>query len=506
MLISTIRMQNKYSLATKTMENSSKQFKPMNPDVACLPPPETAFIDALETLLSEDEDRFEQKLEALVLSFSGNFVEGVNKPNYISMVRNILIACPAFAMIPRASDGVLPLHIAASIGDVQLGFVIATAHPSASVAQSFKGKTPLHVAAREGHIDFVGMLLFLNPFAAQISSKKLKLPLHFAAMEGQTEICRRLLQAFPDGAATRSTKGKSPLHLASRRGSLETMEELLSVYPAGATLPDWEESTPLSIAVREGQDDAALYLIKKYPDALQIRNINGELPIDIVLRSNSSFTLFSAIVERWPEGCKYLLKKIGAKENAEDLEWTKLELCIRTVSNLQEKSFDVGGRKRSRGCDVFLTSSAKPLCLHTLLELTSNSSLLRLAMKMYEDDTYEKDRFGRLPVHVAAKYCKDNAILEDLLKLHPKAAFKRDNFGRLPLHVALLNSPNLRRVQMLLKFNKKSAVEKCNLMINNMHYEEPPLLLAATQGCSTDIIYTLARCDPTLVQSSSEII
>ena len=202
----------------------------------------TPLIDALETLLKEDVEGFEDTLQRLRDGLSCNTIERYeNIPEYIQTIRDILMACPSLASSKRISDGSFPLHLAAMIGDVRLGCVIASAvsadsdfnchsvylkltisfcpflklkYPAAALKQSVKGKTPLHVAAREGHADFVSMLLQLNPAAAQVATQKLKLPLHFAAGEGLTDICCQLLRAYPEGAALKSQKGKLPLHLA----------------------------------------------------------------------------------------------------------------------------------------------------------------------------------------------------------------------------------------------------------------------------------------------------
>lgn len=455
------------------------------------PLPKTAFVNVLETLARDDEIEFGRKLEELSCSGGAS-----GKRCHMEMVRDILIAHPDFARTPRSSDGSYPLHIAAQIGNVFLGCLIASVYPAASIAQSFKGKTPLHVAAREGHADFVAMLLRLNPSSAQVATEKLKLPLHFAASEGQTQICCQLLEVFPAGAALKSTKGKLPLHLACRRGFTETTLKLLSVYPEGSESLDWECATPLNLAIMDGREDVATHLIDQCPNTLKVQNINDELPLDIAIRNTSSFRLFSKMVKTWPEGCKSVLLNIGDEEDTQHWSWGKIELCLMAVSGLIQSNTVQVDLASSEDCQV---ESHKYLPLHTTLELTSNVTLIKRVIQTCPDLICEKDSLGRLPLHIAVQHSNTDSkgYVKHILNLYPNAATERDNEGRLPLHVALTNQCDISIVKALLIANPKSAVEKCTFLEGSLK-GIPPLFLALQNNCSIDTIFILTRYDPTI--------
>ena len=91
---------------------------------------DTAFIDTLETIIKGDEASFQSALFKLRCSFMDEtqFLSQSSRriPGHLEMIRDVLIACPSFACTPRASDGCYPLHIAAMIGDVHIGCVIAS--------------------------------------------------------------------------------------------------------------------------------------------------------------------------------------------------------------------------------------------------------------------------------------------------------------------------------------------------------------------------------------------
>jgi ankyrin repeat protein len=456
-----------------------------------------AFMDAMESLLHDDEIKFQMLLEKLRydLSCTARIKHcDTSNPGHIEMIRDILMVYPSFASTPRVSDGAYPLHIAALIGDLHLGCVIASAYPAASAAQSMKGKTPLHIAAREGHVDFVEMLLRLNPSTAQISTKKLKLPLHFAAGEGLADVCKQLLRVFPQGATQRSTKGKLPLHLASRKGSVETMQALLSVYPQGSESLDWEYATPINLAVRDGQEDVAQHLIDEFPLSLKVRNMSGDLPLDIAIRNSTSLRLFTKIVKAWPEGCRCLLANVRRDENTEFWEWNKIELCLQAVSGW----FD-DNKSQSP-----LPNSREYLPLHMILELTSNESLINRVLRLSHDLVRRKDGFGRLPLHIACEHSDigSGAIVEQLVMLYPQASLEKDSTGRLPLHIALAKKLSLSAIKALLTANPKSAIDKCTFDPNLKNCL--PLLFAVECDCSVDISYTLARLNPNLFSSEED--
>jgi len=280
------------------------------------------------------------------------------------------------------------------------------------------------------------------------------------------------------------------------------MQALLLFYPQGLESLDWEHATPLNLALRESHENTANHLIDKCPHALKLRNINGELPLDIAIRNSTSLRLFSKMVKAWPEGCRFTLSGVRKDEDVESWDWTKIELCLQAVSGFFEK-------KHTLSLDT-----REYLPLHSALELTFNVSLLNRILRTCPDLVSKKDAFGRLPLHIAAEFGKGalGPIIEQLLVVYPRAAYEIDSHGRLPIHIAIANKADLSTIKALLRANPKSAVQKCK--INDPRLcGIPPLFLALEYGCSTDIIYTLARlypnlcscykCVPKLCQSNS---
>ena len=89
-------------------------------------PSETPLIEALQALISEDEAQFRGVVQQLMSSGLSMISSDGSTKSQLQIIEEILIACPRIASLPRKSDNAYPLHLAASIGDVHLGCLIAS--------------------------------------------------------------------------------------------------------------------------------------------------------------------------------------------------------------------------------------------------------------------------------------------------------------------------------------------------------------------------------------------
>jgi ankyrin repeat protein len=240
----------------------------------------------------------------------------------------VLGAFPDLASTPSKYDGSLPLHFAASLGEVDMAALILNKFPSAASTPNSKGKTPLHYAAREGRLDMVNLFIRICPQCASLMSSKRKLALHFAAAEGHIEVVKSLLQVHPQGASIPSTKGKLAIHMAARWGKLEIAHQLLFVYPDGVRALDWEGSLPLHDAAREGQYQMSRYLVERFPAALARANLRGEIPLFPAVRSEN-VDLVVLLLQAFPMGGKHILKTCTLDDNVSSWRWDIVELLLR---------------------------------------------------------------------------------------------------------------------------------------------------------------------------------
>ncbi|KAJ0076461.1 hypothetical protein Patl1_33603 [Pistacia atlantica] len=86
-----------------------------------------------------------------------------------------------------------PLHISASLGDLDATKRHLASDPRSATAVDSGGRTALHLAASEGHMDIVKVLLTANGEACLKADERGRIPLHLAAMRGQVEMVSYLV-------------------------------------------------------------------------------------------------------------------------------------------------------------------------------------------------------------------------------------------------------------------------------------------------------------------------
>jgi ankyrin repeat protein len=262
---------------------------------------------------------------------------GIESPCTSSMslcivINALLQQYPHLAHIASDHDGSLPLHFAASLGNVPVAISILRKYPPAATKPNQKGKIPLHYAAREGRVEMVKYFLRVCPETCTIATDKGKLAIHFAAGDGHTEITSTLVQFYPESAAISSHKGKRPLHFCARWGYMDIAYELTSIYPHAVRALDWEGSLPIHDAAREGQYMMAKYLMNQYPASLQTSNLRGEIPLFPAVRS-ACMELIVLMIQSWPMSGKYVLRNVSAEDHISSWNWDIIEVLLRGATN-----------------------------------------------------------------------------------------------------------------------------------------------------------------------------
>lgn len=269
----------------------------------------------------ENNDNYDEKDSSLSHLRSASVLENI--------VGRLLSIQPHLARIPNESDGSLPLHFAASIGNIRVAALLLHYYREAALTHNIKGKIPLHYAAREGWLEMVRFLVRLVPSCVAVSTKIGKLALHFAAGEGHTEVVRDLLRAYPASANIPSKKGKVGLHFAARRGHIDIARDLYQTYPDCIHTLDYDGSNPLHDATREGQLEMAKFLVERYPPALCKSNIRDGIPLFAAIRSGN-IPLCTFLIRSWPASGKHVLQTISdPTDDVSSWEPAILNLCLR---------------------------------------------------------------------------------------------------------------------------------------------------------------------------------
>lgn len=318
----------------------------------------TPLLFLLDSVLSQEPARIREgrtRIREVVAKVSPGLAARPVQQGCDFLVQDVdmlLTAFPNLASVASTHDGSLPLHFAASIGNVKAATRILSQYPAAASTPNTKGKIPLHYAAREGRSDVVAYFLCATPQTAEITSKKKKLALHFAAGDGHTDVVRQLLRVYPRGASLPSAKGKLPLHFAARWGHIQIASDLLYLYPEGVRCVDWDGSLPLHDAAREGQVVMSKFLIERYPIGLSVANIRREIPLFPAVRSGS-VDLVILYLQGWALGGMHILKSVSADDNIKDWDWRIVELCLRgAVENFSDCDLMKGRELPAVCCSV----------------------------------------------------------------------------------------------------------------------------------------------------------
>lgn len=528
LLLDGILCHDEHSIAT-----ALNQIKKIDPDFQ--------FVESIETDSSPSSE-YESPLH------SASALERI--------VERLLKVKPELARVASESDGSLPLHFAASIGNIKVTALLLDHHRDAALTHNAKGKIPLHYAAREGRIDTVRFLLRLVPICASTLTKKGKLALHFAAGEGHTDVVRSLLRVHPSGASFPSKKGKVALHFAARWGHIDIARDLCQVYPPCISTLDYDGSNPLHDATREGQFEMAKFLAERYPPLMYESNIRGEIPLFAAIRSGN-VPLCDFLIQSWPESGKQVLQATSDPDNVSSWEPAILNLCLRgAVGNFVDLSAEERGYTddhsrrvidrilKSNTLTVFayqpLSGTTSYRTHHTVGE-ESPATPERLPCDSYglvprskspilesdacgkkrslsgETNRTKKQRFGYIhdkgseeafaltsyrrtsekntfrQVHAALECSATTNVLECVFKRYREQHSVQDDYGRLPLHIAISHCRSKGSVDWILERIWKPHQDACFV---RDHFGRLPLHLALMTRADSRLVKVLLGAHP----------
>jgi ankyrin repeat protein len=455
----------------------------------------TPLLLLLDGILSQDEERTDLALRQIQeLVPNQPLSESPLRSAYAleGIIQTLMTYQPHLAQVASKHDGSLPLHFAASIGNVRVAKLLIEKYRTAACTPNSKGKIPLHYAAREGRADMVTSMLQMVPQTASILSKKGKLALHFAAGEGHTEVVQALLRVYPKGASLPSKKGKVAIHFAARWGHMTIAKDLYRICPECISTLDYEGSLPLHDAAREGQLEMAQFLVERYPEGLSKENIRGESPLYPAVRSGN-MDVCVYMVKAWPKGGKNVLQRVVEDDNVQNWDEGLLDLCLRgAVNNFTDCSLTEGqgqcqsssrptyrlfplsastseGEATGDLSDASNATASSPAqdtpLLAPMLDITiprSKSPILeeggsRKKRSSVCDDCGgnkrsrrgsqdEEDPLSSLhvsshrpfyQVHAALECGASSPVLKCVLDRHPEHLQEIDDLGKLPLHLAV---------------------------------------------------------------------
>lgn len=259
--------------------------------------------------------------------------------------------------------------------------------------------------------------------------------------EPALDILIPLIEANPRAVRHTDSNGLLPLHYACKnKASSEVIESLLLHYPEAAHVPiQGTKALPLHIALRQSPIDSAVVfiLLDAFPKAASMGQSQGRLPLHIAISSGAPLKVIRRLIEIHPRGL---------------------------------------GTRDSQSHIPLVTA-----CFHEGVSM----EVIKFLCDQCPDSTQSKGRFGRLPLHYAARF-GTHQLVQFLIEQYPDAVSSRDNTGSLPIHYSCLTRDSLPIVQLLLDRYGGKASHYGGLAVVNNDGHTPLHCRASRSNLATD--------------------
>lgn len=166
--------------------------------------------------------------------------------------------------------GCAPVHIAASIGSVEVLEILKESGTDFTILTDWKSSA-LDFAAERGNVPAIEWLINQFPLL-----KKCSAPLLYAAGKGHLVAIRWLLKHDVSFIDTKANNGSTGLHWAAANGHIPTIEYLFGYKPSLLFLQDNSGATALHWAVEKGQILAIKHLLRHFTSLSAVKDNYGQ--------------------------------------------------------------------------------------------------------------------------------------------------------------------------------------------------------------------------------------
>jgi ankyrin repeat protein len=286
-------------------------------------------IEAFQTILLKqdleiDEDNEEEFQPKFNLERKDN--EGRNLIHYSAELKNATVLKTISKNIDKKylhqpdKNGYYPIHIAASINNVEVITFIANKIKDAVNTETPEGFAPLMLAAQGGHTKTVSTLLTLNAkvnlrlpnglfalyLAIQNKHNKTALTLieegteielnftmdngssalHLAIDLGLEDVALALIQKGADVTLKRKADGYTPLHCAADKGLEKVLHAIMRTNKIAVDTPIESGKTPLHLAVINGHEFTVKTLVEVYEHDTNVLTQEKQTPLMLSIEKN----------------------------------------------------------------------------------------------------------------------------------------------------------------------------------------------------------------------------
>lgn len=143
------------------------------------------------------------------------------------------------------------------------------------------GWTPLHIASSIGNLEIFEILMNHDPKPdVNLQTITGQTPLHYAVSKNNYQICEILIVKYNASARIKDKRGQYPIHRAASIGSIKLIELLVNKGKSQLNSKDNSSWTPMHHALAEGHGDIGLLLVKLGADP-KIKDSDDKTPLDV---------------------------------------------------------------------------------------------------------------------------------------------------------------------------------------------------------------------------------
>lgn len=401
-----------------------------------------------------------------------------------------LIAQNAHGHIKRKTDGLTPLHCAATLGEATVLNAMLSQGADALITLD-SGKTAMHMACAGGHLEAIALLSEKATTLITQPNKYGETPLMTALSLAEEDAALYLLQQYQRHSLdinAQDESGQTALHYAIQH-NLSRCVEFLFELDADMLIKDKQERDPAYYLLVTGDYEkyTALYANKRLNRKAQY---DGESSLALALQYGHR--LLADFLEE--KGVAYhsqkypYLKPIHFAVMQDDIAYLKnwfkekKKLQAGTIAKGQDKGKNLvylALEANSINCLQFLLMHAsKEALLHAFgdkpllfgLASVTDSEVIELVMRHSEQPNAVLDNKGNTIAHLAVK--SGNKVLVERLTSYGVSLLVKNKDGLTPHHLAI-------------EYDDKSLLKK--LITRTEKQALPPVLLAyATQKQAHD--------------------
>lgn len=208
------------------------------------------------------------------------------------IVKGLVAEAPKEVFV-KDLDGRIPLHWAISFNHLDIISILLYPWKYSDKSSVFEidideytddaGWTPLHIAASIGNLEVLKLLLNYEPKPdVNLPTSTGVRPIHLAVAKKHIDAVKLLVEDYGASVRIKDNKGQYPIHRAASIGSVALVEFLAS-KGSNINIKDSEGWTPLHHALAEGFGDIAVLLVNKFGADTNIEDNDGQTPIKVAV-------------------------------------------------------------------------------------------------------------------------------------------------------------------------------------------------------------------------------